>query len=91
MPLTRASDRYTSGVDGIRFLMKDGPMEVGCRIDLEALSQFGRTIGLSETIEIFETGRTTIERVASNKYDRTSRRLYVMVAITADDLRRDDA
>jgi hypothetical protein len=78
-------------MDGIRFLMQDGPMEVVCRIDLDALCQFGRTIGLSETIEIFETGRTTIERVASNKYDRTSRRLYEVVAITADDLGCDDA
>ena len=91
MPLTRASDRYTSGVDGINFLMRDGSIEVICRIDLETLSQFGRTIGLSETIEIFETGRATIERAAATKYDRTSRRPYEVVTVTAGDLGLGDA
>jgi hypothetical protein len=91
MPLTRASDQYTSSVDGINFLMRDGPIEVICQIDLETLSQFGSTIGLSGTIEIFETGRATIERAASTKYDRTSRRPYEVVTITADDLGLGDA
>jgi hypothetical protein len=91
MPLTRASERYSSGVDGINFLMQDGPMEVICRITVEALSQLGRTIGLSEPSEIFETARATIERAASNKYDRTSRRPYEVVTVTTDDLTLDDA
>jgi hypothetical protein len=86
MPLTRARDRYTSHVDAIHFLMQDGPTEVVCRINLDALSEFGRTIGLSEPTEIFETGRAAIERAASEKYDRTSRRPYEVVTITADDL-----
>ena len=90
MPLTRASDRYTSGVDGIHFLMQDGPMEVVCRITVEALFQLGRTIGLSEPSEVFETGRAAIERAASNKYHRTSRRPYEVVTVTADDLTLDD-
>lgn len=90
MPLTRANDRYTSGTDGIHFLMQDGPMEVICRITVEALFQLGRTIGLSEPSEVFETGRTVIERAASNKYDRTNRRPYEVVTITTDDLTRDD-
>jgi hypothetical protein len=71
--------------------MQDGPMEVVCRITLEALSQFGRTIGLSEPSEIFETGRHAIEHTASDKYDRTSRRPYEAVTITADDLDLGDA
>jgi len=71
--------------------MQDGPTEVVCRINLDALSEFGRTIGLSEPTEIFETGRAAIERAASEKYDRTSRRPYEVVTITADDLDLGDA
>jgi Protein of unknown function (DUF1488) len=80
-----------SGDDGINFLMYDGPMEVICRIGLEALSEFGRTMGLSEMTEIFETGRAAIERAASNKYDRTTRRPYEVVTVTANDLGLDNA
>jgi hypothetical protein len=47
--------------------------------------------GLSEAIEIFETGRDTIERAASNKYDPTSRRPFEVVTVTTDDLSLDDA
>jgi hypothetical protein len=86
MPMTRARDNYTLGVDGIRFLMRDGRVEVICQIDLETLSQFGSTLGLSETTEIFELGRATIERAASDKYDRTSRHPYEVVTVTAADL-----
>jgi hypothetical protein len=66
-------------VDGIGFLMQDGPTEVVCRITIDALSQFGRTIGFTEPADVFETGRDAIERAASNKYDRTSRRPYEVV------------
>jgi Protein of unknown function (DUF1488) len=86
MPLTRASERYTLREDGINFLMQDGPIEVVCQIVLEALSQLGRAIGLTEPIDIFETGRDAIERAASDKYDRTTRRPYEVVTITSDDL-----
>ena len=91
MPLTRASQTYTLREDGIYFLMQDGPEEVVCQITLEALSKLGRTTGLSEPTELFETGRDTIERVASNKYDRTSRRSYEVVTVTADDLGHEEA
>lgn len=91
MPLTRAQERYTFHVDGIHFLMQDGPIEVVCQITVEALSQFGGTIGLAEPTEIFEAGRAAIERAASNKYDRTSRRPYEVMTITIDDLGLDDA
>ena len=85
MSLTRAQERYTSSLDGIHFLMQHGPIEVVCRIAVEALSQLGQTLGLSEPNEIFETGKDAIERAASNKYDRTSRRPYEVLIITADD------
>ena len=60
-------------------------------ITIEALSQFGRTIGLTEPTQIFETGRAAIERAASDKYDRTSRGPYEVVTVTIHDLGLDDA
>jgi Protein of unknown function (DUF1488) len=78
-------------VDGIHFLMQDGPIEVICRITVEALSQLGQALGLSEPNEIFAAGRDAIEHAASHKYDRTSRRSYEVLIITADDLSLGDA
>jgi hypothetical protein len=91
MPLTRANDRYTSDVQGVNFLMQDGPAEIICRISLETLSRLGRMTGLTEPIEIFENSRETIERAASNKYDRTSRLPYEVMTVAADDLGLGDA
>jgi hypothetical protein len=91
MPLTRASETYTLREDGIYFLMQDGPEEVVCQITLEALSKLGRTTGLVGPTEIFETRRDTIERAAGSKYDRTSRRPYEVVTVTADDLGLEEA
>jgi hypothetical protein len=71
--------------------MQDGPIEVVCRITVEALTQLGETLGLSEPYEIFEAGRDAIERAASNKYDRTNRRPYEVLTITADDSSLDGA
>jgi hypothetical protein len=79
------------GADGIHFLMHDGPTEVVCRIDLDALSQFGRTIGLTEPTEIFETGRAAIEPTASDKYERTTRCHYEALTVTIYNLGLDDA
>jgi hypothetical protein len=86
MPLTRARDGYTVRADGIRFLMRDGSYEIICQIGLEALSQIGNTADLSESIGIFQRDRAMIERAASDKYDRTSRRDYEIVIITSADL-----
>jgi hypothetical protein len=86
MPLMRSVERYTVREDGIYFLMQDGPTGVVCEITLEALSQLGRASGLTEPTEIFRTTRDAIERVASDKYDRTSRKPYEVVTITIDDL-----
>jgi Protein of unknown function (DUF1488) len=78
----RADERYTVRQDGIIFLMLDGPMEVVCEITLEALSQLGTTIGSTEPTDVFVTGRDAIERAASDKYDRTSRRPYEIITVT---------
>jgi hypothetical protein len=82
----RSVEGYTVREDGIYFLMQDGPTGVVCEITLGALSQLGEASGLSEPVEIFRTARDAIERVASDKYDRTPRRAYEIVTITADDV-----
>jgi hypothetical protein len=87
----RPIEGHTLREDGIYFLMRDGPEEVVCQITLEALSKLGRTTGLMGPTEIFETGRGIIERAAGNKYDRTSRRPYEVVTVTADDLGLEEA
>ena len=86
MPLTRASDIYTSGADGVRFLMQDGPFEIVCQIDLETLSQLVSTVESVEANAIFEYRRMEIERAASVKYDLTSRRDYEVLTVSATDL-----
>jgi hypothetical protein len=82
----KAVEKYTVREDGIYFLMQDGPTGVVCEITLEALSQLGRANGLAEPTEICKTTRDAVERVASDKYDRTARRPYEIVTITADDV-----
>jgi hypothetical protein len=86
MPLTRARDNYRVSADGIRFLMRDGPLEIICEIERETLSQIGNTSDVDETVAIFQHDRAMIERAASNKYDRTRRRDYEIISITAADL-----
>jgi hypothetical protein len=86
MPLTRARDNYTVHADGIRFLMRDGPFEIICQIELETLAQAGNARDVSQATEIFERERATIERAASNKYDRTSRQDYEILVVTTADL-----
>jgi hypothetical protein len=86
MPLMRARDSYLVSENEIVFLMRDGPLEIICQIDLATLSQIGNTTDLNEMIEIFRLERTRIERAASNIYDRTSRQDYEILVVTAADL-----
>ena len=76
-----------SGPDGVRFLMQDGTDEIPCRISYETLSGLGQVLGLTEVGEVFVIYRHRIERAASAKYDRTSRREHEVVVLTLDDLR----
>jgi hypothetical protein len=48
-------------------------------------------MSLTEPIEIFETASDRIERAASNKYDRTARVPYEILAVTIEDLNVDEA
>ncbi len=86
MPLKRARDECVSGIDGIRFLMRDGVIEVPCRISFQALVDVGRTLDLTEPEEVFIAYREAIELAASIKYDRTPRRHYEIVTLTAADV-----
>jgi hypothetical protein len=70
MPLERLNDQYgRAGLEGVRFVMRDGAKEVLCRVSLEALSDRGHTTGLN-VAGVFESCRDEIEQVASAKYDR---------------------
>jgi ribosomal protein S7 len=70
MPLKRARDEYLGpGLEGVRFLMRDGAKEVACRISLEALTDRGAATGLNEA-GVFEAYRNEIEQAASERYDR---------------------
>jgi Protein of unknown function (DUF1488) len=66
--------------------MRDGPFEIICEIEQETLSQIGDTSDVDGTTAIFQRHRAMIERAASDKYDRTSRRDYEIISITAADL-----
>lgn len=70
MPLERSKEEYLRpGLEGIRFLMRDGEKQVHCRLSLEALTDRGTATGLDET-RVFEVYRSEIEQAASAKYDR---------------------
>jgi len=70
MPLERSKEQYLGpGLEGVRFLMRDGTREVPCRVSLEALTDRGNATGLDES-GVFETYRNEIEQAASAKYDR---------------------
>jgi hypothetical protein len=87
MPLTRARESHLVREHEIVFLMRDGPVEIICQIDLATLSRLGNTTtDLNEMIEIFRRDRTRIERAASDIYDRTSRQDYEILVVTAADL-----
>jgi hypothetical protein len=70
MPLNRAAEQYEGpGLEGVRFLMRDGSKEVPCRVSLEALTDRGAATGVNEA-GVFESYRDEIEGAASAKYDR---------------------
>jgi len=86
MPLKRANSRFLSDAENVRFLMQEGWVEMLCQIDFKTLSLFGRAIGLSGPLEIFEAHRDRFERAASDKYDRTTRHVYEVITVAATDL-----
>jgi Protein of unknown function (DUF1488) len=86
MPLTRASGRPILRMDGVRFLMMDGPCELICSISIQALLAFGDKVGMNDAQMIFWAYWDEIERAASDKYDRTSREHYEILGIDENDL-----
>jgi hypothetical protein len=70
MSLERAKEEYLGpGLEGIRFLMRDGSKEVPCRVSYESLTDRGVATGMDEA-GVFEAYRNEIEQAASDKYDR---------------------
>ena len=86
MRLTRASELPVLGLDGVGFLMKDGPNEIVCNISNRVLAAFGETVGMSDPRLIFWAYRKEIEQAASDKYDRTTRQQYEILDVDQCDL-----
>jgi hypothetical protein len=49
-------------------------------------ARFGRAMGLTDLSKIFDTGRNSCKRAASDKYDQTIRVRYEVLTVTTDDL-----
>jgi hypothetical protein len=85
MPLARASDRFVMRERHIHFLMKDdSENELICSISSNTLLALGQTVG--HPAFIFLAFRDRIERAAIDKYERTVRVTYEILAIQERDL-----
>jgi hypothetical protein len=66
--------------------MKDSPDEVICAISCNLLVAVGQPYGLTNPVFIFWALREKVERAASAKYDRTTRKAYEILAVQERDL-----
>jgi hypothetical protein len=70
MPLTRRKEQILATMNGVRFLMADGPTEVPCRASRDLLEdRFGSNGEQAEDEKAFLVHRAAIEQAASDKYD----------------------
>jgi hypothetical protein len=86
MPLTRASELAVLRQDEVRFLMSNGANEVICNISHRTLLAFGAAVGMTDARDIFWAYRDEIERAASDKHDRTTRKQYEILDVVETDL-----
>jgi Protein of unknown function (DUF1488) len=85
MPLERGKQEYLGpGLEGIRFLMRDGTKDVPCRVSHESLADRGAATGL-DAVGVFEAYRNEIEQAASDKYDRGSIGVGGSVYVTSEE------
>ena len=69
MPLARSNEQILTTMMGVKFLMRDGEVEVACRATRELLRyRFGSSDPDGDG-ETFKLHREAIEKVASDKYD----------------------
>jgi len=70
MPLRRSKEQILATMNGVKFLMEDGPTEIPCRAARELLEErFGSNGTREEDERAFQLHRVTIEQAASAKYD----------------------
>jgi hypothetical protein len=89
MPLRRSKEQILATMNGIKFLMQDGPTEVPCRATPELLAdRFGSNGECNGDEEVFRLHRLAIEQAASDKYDagRIEPQIDPKVIVTANDM-----
>ena len=89
MPLTRGREDILITMNGVRFLMQDGRVEIPCRASLDLLAdRFGSSGEPTENERAFRLNRLAIEEAASRKYDAgdLDPRLDPKVTVTAADM-----
>ncbi len=88
MPLTRGREDVAATMNGVRFVMFDGPTEVACRAESDLLRDlYGSSGEGSSDVTAFNKYRSVIEQAASAKYDAGNiAKGEVTVVVTKRDL-----
>jgi hypothetical protein len=89
VPLTRSNENILLTMNGVRFLMQDGPTEVPCMATSDLLTDRFGSDGSNEGNEkAFRQNREAIERAASDKFDtgRVEARIDTRIILTAADM-----
>jgi hypothetical protein len=89
MPLSRAREEVLTTMNGVKFLMRDGGMEVPCRATLDLLAdRFDSNGTLNGQEQAFLLHRDAIEQAASAKFDEGNIEPHAdpKVVITARDM-----
>src|SRR4051812_46907099 len=89
MPLTRSKENILITMNGVRFLMENGPTEVPCMATTELLTDRFGSDGSNEGNEkAFRQNREAIERAASDKFDagRVESRIDTRIILSASDM-----
>ena len=92
MPLARSKGPLISAVEGVFFPMIAAPstrrLHITCGVTRTVLYELaGRTLSVPEFLEVFGSHRDTIERLASNVYDRKKAQPALVVTVGLHDLR----
>jgi hypothetical protein len=76
MPLKRKSDWILVTMLGVKFLMKDGEVEVACRADRNLLRNRYGSMDRDGDVVAFQQHKREIEQAASDKYDAGNTEFY---------------
>ena len=89
MPLSRAKEEILTTMNGVKFLMKDGEMEVPCRATPDLLAdRFDSPATPDGHEQTFRLHRGAIEQAASDKFDEGNIEPHIdpKVVITVSDM-----